>query len=316
MMPVGLADRIAEPLVGDFVCDEAFVAGSRRSGAVAEDVFSIKDAAGVLHAPEAGLRLDIGQLGVREGPQAAFEKLDNAPCLGQVAESCPAVFRVGPALNGNLASRRVKVLDGKSGHPDHHHLGGQGRRGTPVSAAPSARQAGLLLQCAVGHHLVVIRRRDDKLAGGLVIGMVDDRKPMAGPVGPVVAKEGPLAVLVVGDDQPIAGHAPVVHLKAPLSACLSRLLQLNRQALSTVGESAGSAFLLDGGHCHPLGGADLMPYQIEMQDLAGRGQELHRQQGPAHDLVTVVAELKLEAVMQDVDRRLARIRIRCAKAMG
>ena len=75
--------------------------------------------------------------------------------------------------------------------------------------AHSVGDVGILDEAAVGHDPVVRGRGHDELAGGLVADVVDGGEPVAGAVGPVVAEEGALAVLVGADAEGGGGIASV-----------------------------------------------------------------------------------------------------------
>ena len=53
----------------------------------------------------------------------------------------------------------------------------------------------------------MIRRGDAPVQGGFVGGVVDAGQPVVGAVGPVVAEEAPVAVLIIGDDETSGGNA-------------------------------------------------------------------------------------------------------------
>ena len=76
---------------------------------------------------------------------------------------------------------------------------------------PAVREVGLLDEDAVRHDLIVRRRRDDELAGRLVVRVVDHREPVARAVRPVLAEDGPLAVDVRDEAQPFRRHAAILN---------------------------------------------------------------------------------------------------------
>ena len=72
-------------------------------------------------------------------------------------------------------------------------------------ASPSPKVA-LLLQQAVGRHLILRRRRDEKLAGRFVVWMVDDGQPLVRQVGPIHAENTAIPVAVLRTQHnPLAG---------------------------------------------------------------------------------------------------------------
>ena len=91
--------------------------------------------------------------------------------------------------------------------------------------AAAVAEVGLLLQQAVGDDLVARGGRDDELAGGLVVGVVDRRQPPAGLVGPVVAEERPLAVPVLADPQAGGWDSAIGHRERPALARLRRRVE-------------------------------------------------------------------------------------------
>jgi hypothetical protein len=68
-----------------------------------------------------------------------------------------------------------------------------------------------LLQEAVGHHLIFGGRGHQKLAGGLVGGVIDHGQPLSRQGGPVPTEKGAVAELVPGDVQAVARDATVFH---------------------------------------------------------------------------------------------------------
>src|SRR5262249_1005328 len=67
----------------------------------------------------------------------------------------------------------------------------------------------LLLKQTVRHYLILGWRGDEKLARGLVIWMVDHRKPLPCQIWPIQAEERPVSILVDANTQTGARDAPV-----------------------------------------------------------------------------------------------------------
>ena len=108
------------------------------------------------------------------------------------------------------------MVNGEPRHAERVEPRRDRHRLLPVRAPPSPGEIDFLDQEAVGDDLVLRGRRDDELAGGLVVRMVDHRQPLPGVVRPVLAEGGPLAVHVVANPQPAGRHAAVGHGRASL----------------------------------------------------------------------------------------------------
>ena len=102
----------------------------------------------------------------------------------------------------------------KAGDTDHHDFGGEGYCAFPMRFFVAVHQRSLLYLFAIGDYGVVLRGRDDELDRRFVRRMVHAGKPMVGPVGPVVAKEGAIAKFIFGDDEAIGGNAAVGNLQS------------------------------------------------------------------------------------------------------
>ena len=160
-------------------------------------------------AAEAG-GLHVGELlvGVRADPVA--EELERAAAgdLEDRADPCRGPAERPTTAAGRRARRRVVMhrepRDAERVEPrrDRHRL-------LPVRAAQAAGEVELFDEQPVGDDLVVRRRRDDELAGRLVVRVVDHRQPLARVVRPVLAERGPLAVDVVDEPQPAGRDAAV-----------------------------------------------------------------------------------------------------------
>ena len=88
---------------------------------------------------------------------------------------------------------------------------GRDRHGLlPVGEAAAIAEIALLLEEAVGDHLIFGGRGDQEFAGGFIGGVVDHGQPLAGEGGPVPAEEGPVAKFVLGDVQAGGGDAVIV----------------------------------------------------------------------------------------------------------
>ena len=168
-------------------------------------------------------------------------------------EAVVAVLAVDPGLDREAAPRGP-VVHREAGDAEHVEPGGDRDRLPPVGQAPAVAEVGLLDQQAVRHDLVVGRGGHQHLGGGLVVGMVERGQPLPRLDRPVVAEEGPLAVLVVRDQQAGRGDAAVAHdERAPLARA-ARGLEADREAVVRVLERPRRAALGHGAHRHALVG--------------------------------------------------------------
>ena len=182
-----------------------------------------------------------------------------------------------------------------------------------MGEAHAAVEVRLLHEAPVRHHLVVRGRGHDELAGRLVADVVDGRQPVARPVGPVVAEEGALAVLVGADAKAGGGDAAVVdgEGRAGSGGAGGRKGDREDVAFVAVGERAAGGGG-DGEDLHAGGGGGgrrgdagrfrrCAADQIKRDFSDAVGGEAQRDVGPPGDLVGVVAQGECEDVGFDVD---------------
>ena len=98
-----------------------------------------------------------------------------------------------------------------------------------VSSPPASK--------SVRDDLIAGGRRDEELAGRLVVGMVDHRQPSPRLVGPVFAEERSLAMPVLADPQAGARYAAIRDRERPPFAGLGRRVEGDPQAVVLVLES-------------------------------------------------------------------------------
>ena len=209
------------------------------------------------------------------------------------------VARVHPGLNG-LPVELAQVLHCEARHADHEKPRRDGRRLPPVSAAHASVKVRLLHQDAVGHHLVVRGRGDDELARGLLRHMVHRGQPVARAVGPVVAEEGALAVLVGAYAEAGRRGAPVAHRHRVPLAGAARPGQPHREEVVLVAVLQGTPSGHDACNLHSLTvGPHANQVERKLHDSVRRETKPHRR--PSGDPVDVIAERQLEAVRLDID---------------
>ena len=190
--------------------------------------------------------------------------------------------------------------------PEDVEPGGDGHRLPPVGEAALAGQVGLLDAQAVGDHLVVRGRRHPKLAGGLVVGVVDGGQPVARLVGPVVAEERAVAVLVLADEQAGGGDAVIAHgerRRAPPPG--SAVGQGHAQPIAGMLEAERLGAAGHAGHDHPAALAFRRRLdQVELEAHSTVAGEAQVDRGLAIDFVGRVAQDEGKGV---VERRRARV---------
>ena len=206
--------------------------------------------------------------------------------------------------------------DGETRHADRVQPRRNRHRLLPVRAPPVVREVELFDQQPVRHHLIVTRRRDDELAGGLVVGMIDHRQPVPRAVRPVLAEHAALAVDVVAEPQALGGDALVADrerefLSGPrCGGSTSRRRSLACVNTMRVGGGpgrVGGAAAPHRGHRHAFTGGNRDEIELHVADLVE--QELHRHGGFTGDLVGAVAERQPEDVVNGIDAGLPRIRV-------
>ena len=297
VVPLGLRDRVAEPLVRDLVDDD--VAPAHRPVARYR-ILAVHEGGRGLHAPAGGRGRDVGELLVDEGAHVVVEEGEDLEGGdGEVVEARVAVARVHPGLH-RLPVELAQGLDGETRHADDKQPGRYGHRLPPVGAAHASADVGLLHDDTVGHHLVVRGRGDDELACGLLRHVVHRGQPVAGAVGPVVAEEGAFAVLVGPDAETGGGRAPIAHgHRVPLAGAAGPG-KPDREEIVLVAVFEGSPRSCDPDDLHPLAvGPHADQVEREARDPVRRETKPHR--GPSCDLVAVVAERQFEAVRLYVD---------------
>ena len=284
IVPVALGHRIAEPLVRDLVDD--------RAAAGADALLAVEDRARVLGAAGEAGGLHVGELLVRVRPDAASMKncIARRDVSSNSAEPGLAILREHPRLDRHAVDgarevrREPRDRDRVEPRGDRHRL-------LPVRAPHVVRQVELFDQQAVGDDLVVIRRRDDELAGGLVVRVIDHRQPVANQVRPVLAEEGALAVHVRADAQARGRRAAIADREGELLAGLRQRRQHDVQPVVGVRErevvrrrprhvdwTAAPHRL----HGHPGRHRHRGQIEIELGDPVA--QELHRHRRLAGDL--------------------------------
>ena len=161
------------------------------------------------------------------------------------------------------------------------------------------------MQKAVGHHLILRGRGDQKLAGGLVGGMIDHGQPLPRESGPVPTEEGAVAELVLRDVQAGAGDAVIFHGELAALAGRGRGIERDGEAVGGVLKLKRAPWRGDVGDGHAL--AVLEAGEIE-HDLGDAGvEEAQVDGGFARDFVVGVAQGDAEDVVLRVDAGLPRV---------
>ncbi len=187
----------------------------------------------------------------------------------------------------------------------------------PVRAPHAARQVDLFNQQSVRHHLILVGRGHDELAGGLVVRVIDHWQPIADQVGPVLAEERSLAVHVVADAQACRRQASIPDREREFLSGFRIRRQHQVQAVvgvredQVVGCRAGRIELATAPHRlhgHPAGYRQRRQVEIELGDRVA--QKLHRRGCFAGDLVRLIAQSQPEHVVKGIDPVLPGIGVR------
>ena len=173
----------------------------------------------------------------------------------------------------------------------------------PVREPAGARQVALLDEQPVGHDLVLRRRGDDELAGGLVVRVVDRRQPLPRAIGPVLAEDHALAMDVVDEAQALGGDARVRDGERHLISGRERRRQRHTQPIGPVGEGqrhrGAGDLLCDRPDGHPLARGGRR--EIELDVAHAVGTRLHGHRRLAGDLVGAIGDDHAEHVVHGVD---------------
>ncbi len=229
---------------------------------------------------------------------------------GEVVESGVTVLVVDPGLDSPTLVVS-HMLNRETGDAQVVEPGGDGHRLLPVGQPHIARQVGLLDHETVGYHLIVVGGRNDQLARGFVVRMIDGGKPMSGLVGPVVAEEGPVAMLVGPDDEAGVRDAPVADPVLAALARAGRRRQRKEQLSGPMRERHGAVAGRDLAHQHAPAVGPLVD-QIQANPGDSVGQKPDVDPGLSYDLVGLVAQRQLERVVERVDGEVLGIGIRGA----
>ena len=211
MVPVGLGDGVAEPLVNGLVGDDLGAAGPIH-GIVerpADERRRIEDRARVLHAAPPRGRLHVGELLVWIGTEQRVVEGDDLAGARERRDGRRRIGGIRPGGDrhpGGLAQRG----DGEVGGPDHHRVGGDPGRLGPAGARPPVVEIDPLEERPVRHHLPSRGGDDVELDRRLVGRMVDRREPRVCPVGPVVREHRRVPRRRPTEDQPVRRSAVVV----------------------------------------------------------------------------------------------------------
>ena len=305
VIPVVFGDGIPEPLMRHLVDDHvppAHVPFARDRGV------AVEDGGRRLHSAPDAVRLHVRQLLVRVGADHVLVELHRLLRRHrEIVESGFAILGVDPRLDRD-APEVVHGLDREPGDPERVKPRGDRDRLLPVRAARAVEEVGLFDEQSVGDDLVVGRRRDDEFARRLVVRVIDRRQPVPRLVGPVVAEEGAVAVLVGPDDQ-AGGRNPFVCDRDPAPlAGLHRGREQNEERVVPVLELQRPVGPRHGPdpHAGPVG---LLFDQIQPHLLDPCLQEAEVDHRLARDQVRLVGEREREGVVERVDGRVLRIRV-------
>jgi hypothetical protein len=158
--------------------------------------------------------------------------------------------------------------------------------------------------------LVVVRGGHDELAGRLVGGMIDAHQPVAKARGEVVTEEGPLPVLVVADDEAIRRSSAIAHVKAVLFPGRQLLFEQDHDAIlaARIGQPFPGKGHASHSHADLLGIPTSDQVQSEALDPFSEEYEFHLRL--PNDLVSLVAQLQMKSIVDDIDIRIAWIAVR------
>ena len=213
-----------------------------------------------------------------------------------------AILVVDPGLERNALDQTLMVR-GELGDADRVEPRGDRDRFLPVREPPAIAEVALLLQQPIRDNLIKRGRRDDELAGRLVVGVVDHRQPLMSFVGPVLAGEGSLAMSVLADPKSGARDAVIRHRKRLPLAGFGRRVESHAEPVVLVlvpdrGTLGGYA-----GNHHPL--ARFGGTKVECESRHPLLDEPQVDGCLAGDLVAVVTEGQAERVVDRINARLA-----------
>ena len=308
VVPVALRDRVAEPLVGDLVHDHAVPPPRGPT----HGVVAVEDRRRRLHPSLDAVRLDVGEPLVGVGADAGREEVEGRDRrLGEGLEALVPVLRKDPGLDGQAPPGRA-VLHREACHPELVEPRRDGDRLPPVREAPAVAEVGLLDEEPVRDDLVVGRGGDPELARGLVVRVIDDGQPLPGLVRPVVGEERPVAVLVRGDEEAVGRRAVIADDDLPPLAVAVPGARARRAAGPARARTAAGPRLA-------VTPVTVMPRPPGAGDGCARSRTISQtprledaeaDRGLALDRVGVVGQRQAERVVEDVDPRLARVRVR------
>ena len=150
--------------------------------------------------------------------------------------------------------------------------------------------------------------------------MIDDRQPVVGPIRPVVGEERPLAVAVRADREAVGRDAAIADLDAAPFAGRGLAVQRHEEPVVLLPELEGRVGEGRRGDDHAAGRPAVAGFSSGFQaavrgrvveiepDLANGSQDAKGDGRPSLDLVRLVREFELEAVVEDIDRRAGQLR--------
>ena len=298
VVPILFSNGIAEPLVGGLVGYEA------EGGTIGDAAFAVEDGAGVLHAAAHAGHLDVGEFFVREGADVGGEELDGlARGIFEGEDAVVAVLREDPGFERH-AGGGGEMARGEGGDADIVQPAGDGHGLLPMGHAAAIAEIEFLNECAVGDDLISRGRGDQKLAGGLVGGVIDHGQPLAREGRPVPAEEGAVAELVLGDVQAVAGDAVILHGEDAALAGRGGGIECDGEAIGGVLEFEGRAVRGDRSDGHALAVLEAGQIEHDLGDTALDEAEVDG--GLAGDLIVGVGESDAEDVVLGIDAGLAR----------